>query len=111
MSERSSSQDWLIDTMRTTGCEATLGKRDFTDPEIEDLCVAGFELSLLTDELIPRYYNGTRTQENSQISNQISRTFLPRGSKTFLQLRVELDSELDGLRTELNSWVDFILSY
>jgi hypothetical protein len=81
-----------------------LGKKDFVDPEIEDLYVAGLEFSLLTDNTITHYYNGTRSQVNSQISNQISRTFLPRGSKTFLQLRFELDTELNGLRDLLNGW-------
>ncbi len=87
---------------------AYFGVKDFADPEIEDRHVAGLEMSLLTDDTVSRYYNGTRSRVNSQNSNLIFRTSWPRGSKFFLQLRSELESEQNVLKDGLNVWNSII---
>ncbi len=81
-----------------------VGAKEFNDPPIEDLLVAGMELSLKTNDPVTKYFSGTHSRRNADITRVFGIFPLPRGAKGFLQLRSEMQTEQDGLRNELNDW-------
>lgn len=85
-------------------CTVKCCTKEFNDPTIEDLLAAGMELSLKTNDPVAKYFSGTYSRRNSDITRVFGIFPLPRGAKGFLQLRSEMQTQQDGLRQELNDW-------